>query len=270
MLRWRYAPAGKLVVMVKCMIEFRPSAQIINRVRNIVDWHREQLKCCADVLPLPERDRWKYWDNNRLWCTFYFSIVSPGGSKNARSYLKLIEANEIEFELSPTDLAKMDTNERILSMWRFGTGSNAIQKRLGRFFSKSNKVGNYRSLEYKLNKTFELLRKHGFILWFEKIDNLENERLKARELEILPGSNFKVSRDFLNNIGMTDSLIPLDIHVLSEMRDNWGWGVPKATPSNRMKYDNIEDAVREIANAINCRVVEIDKAIVSYRLAGNI
>ena len=258
------------MVMLKCMIEFEPSPQIINRVRNIVDWHREQLKCYADVLPLPERDRWKYWDNKRLWCTFYFSIVSPGGSKNARSYLKLIEANEIEFELNPTDLAQMDTNERILLMWRFGTGANAIHKRLGRFFSKFYNIGNDRSLEYKLNETFELLHNQGFILWFEKIDNLETERLKARELEILPGSNFKVSRDFLNNIGMTDSLIPLDIHVLSEMRGNWGWSVPKATPSNRMKYDKIENAVREIAKTIGCKVVEIDKAIVSYRLAGNI
>ena len=85
----------------------------------------------------------------------------------------------------------------------------------------------------------------------------------------MPGSNFKVTRDFLNNIGMTDALIPLDIHVLSEMRNNWGWNVPKATPLNRKKYESIEEAVREIAKAIGCKVVEIDKAIVSFRLAGN-
>jgi len=234
-----------------------------------VEWHRRQLECCADVLPLPEKDRWKLWDNNRLWCTFYFSIVSPGGSKNARSYLKRIEANEIEFELNPKDLAKMDTDESIKAIWKFGTGFNVIHKRLGRFFSKSDKVGNDRSLEYKLNETFEMLRKQGFILWFEKIAEYEDERLKAKELEVLPGANLKVTRDFLNNIGMTDSLIPLDIHVLSEMRNNWGWSVPKATPSNRGKYENIEEAVRGIAKAIGCKVVEIDKAIVSYRLAGN-
>ncbi len=47
------------------------------------------------------------------------------------------------------------------------------------------------------------------------------------------------------------------------------WTVPKVTPSNRRKYDNIEDAVCEIAKTIGCKVVEIDKAIVSYRPAGN-
>lgn len=85
----------------------------------------------------------------------------------------------------------------------------------------------------------------------------------------MPGSNFKVTRDFLNNIGMTDTLIPLDVHVLSEMRKSWGWNVPKATPSNRKKYENIEEGVREMAKIINCKVIEIDKAIVSFRLAGN-
>ena len=163
----------------------------------------------------------------------------------------------------------MDTNGRIKAIWRFGTGHNVIHKRLGRFFSKPDRVGSSSSLEYKLNETFEMLHEQGFITWFENIARLADERLKAKELEILPGSNFKVSRDFLNNIGMTDSLIPLDIHILSEMRNNWGWIVPKMTPSNRRKYDCIEDAVREIAQIIDCKVVEIDKAIVSYRLAGN-
>jgi hypothetical protein len=43
--------------------------------------------------------------------------------------------------------------------------------------------------------------------------------LKAKPLEFLPGSKLKVLRDFLNNIGMTDSLIPLDIHIQYEMRN---------------------------------------------------
>lgn len=120
------------------MNEFKPSIKITDRVRHIVEWHRRQLECRADVLPLPEKDRWQIWDDNRLWCTFFFSIVSPGGSKNARIYLKRIETNEIEFELNPKDLLKLDNSERIKAIWWFGTGRNSIHKRLGRFFSNRN------------------------------------------------------------------------------------------------------------------------------------
>ncbi|MCK5097855.1 MAG: hypothetical protein KAR45_07105 [Desulfobacteraceae bacterium] len=90
--------------------------------------------------------------------------------------------------------------------------------------------------------------------------------MKANELTFLPGIKLKVSRDFLNNMGMTDTLIPLDIHILSEMKKEWGWNVPENTPSNQKKYEEIEDAVRKIADIINCKVVEIDKAIVSLRI----
>jgi hypothetical protein len=251
------------------MMELIISDEIINRVESIVKWHGEQLKIKnTDILLLPEKDRWKKWDNNRVWCTFYFSIISPGGSKNARAYLKLVENNEIEFELNPIELSDMKKNERILAIWNFGTGRNIIHKRLGRFFSKPDNIGREGSLEFCLNETFENLNDKGFLSWFEEIEKLESERLKAMQLEFLPGSKFKVSRDFLNNIGMTDSLIPLDVHVLSEMRNKWGWNVSKATPSNRNTYEQIEDTVCKIADIIKSRVVEIDKAIVSYRIAG--
>jgi thermostable 8-oxoguanine DNA glycosylase len=76
-----------------------------------------------------------------------------------------------------------------------------------------------------------------------------------------------VSRDFLNNIGMTDSLIPLDVHILREMGENWGWAVPVQTPTDRRLYEQIEDSVRDIAIRVGCTVVEIDKAIFSAQLS---
>ena len=117
-----------------------------------------------------------------------------------------------------------------------------------------------------MNETFQNLVKKGFITWFKEIDELDDDRLKAKEIEILPGSKLKVSRDSLNNIGMTDTLIPLDIHTLREMRTKWKWDVPTSTPSKRENYEKIEDAVREIAMSINCKVVEIDKAIISFHI----
>ena len=240
--------------------------QIVTQVTSTVVRYRSQLTIRnSSALPLPEKDRWKKWDNNRLWCSFFFSIISPGGSKNARSYLKLIEDGKIEFELHPDKLVAMENKERILVIWKFGTGENHLKKRLARFFSKPENIGKVGSLEFKLNETFQNLVKKGFITWFREIDELDNDRFKAKGIEFLPGSKLKVSRDFLNNIGMTDSLIPLDIHILDEMRTKWKWNVPKSTPNKREIYEKIEDAVREIAKKINCKVVEIDKAIVSAR-----
>lgn len=240
--------------------------QIVTQVTSTVERHRNQLNNRnSNALPLPEKDRWKKWDNNRLWCSLFFSIISPGGSKNARAYLKLIENGKAEFELHPDKIVNIENKERILAIWKFGTRDNHLKKRLARFFSKPENIGKAGSLEFKLNETFQNLVKKGFITWFKEIDELDNDRLKAKGIEFLPGSKLKVSRDFLNNIGMTDSLIPLDIHILDEMRTKWKWNVPKSTPNKREIYEKIEDAVREIAKRINCKVVEIDKAIVSAR-----
>lgn len=238
--------------------------QIIKQVTSTVEMYRNHLiSGNPNALPLPEKDRWEKWNDNRLWCQFFFSIISPGGSINAKAYLQLIESGKIEFELHPDKLINMENEERILAIWQFGTKDNYLKKRLARFFSKRESIGKADSPEFKLNEAFQNLVKKGFISWFIEIDELDDDRLKAKEIEILPGSKFKVSRDFLNNIGMTDSLIPLDIHTLREMRTKWKWDVPTATPSNREIYEKIEDAVREIAMRINCKVVEIDKAIVS-------
>jgi len=238
--------------------------QIIKQITSTVEWYRNQLNDrSSNALPLPEKNRWKQWNDNRLWCSFFFSIVSPGGSKNAKAYLKLIENGRIEFELHPNKLVRMENKERVLAIWEFGTRGNYLQERLGRFFSKRENRGDPRNFEFKLNETFQILVKKGFISWFKEIDKLEDDRLKAKELEFIHGSKLKVTRDFLNNIGMTDSLIPLDVHILKEMRTNWNWDVPEKTPSKREIYEKIEDAIREIATRINCKVVEIDKAIVS-------
>lgn len=239
--------------------------QILKRTASIIDWHRNELdNNTPSVLRLPEKDKWKQWDNCRLWCSLFFSISSPGGSKYAREYLRLVEHREIEFELHPDKLISLDDKERISSIWEFGTGKNCINKRLARFFSKKDNINRSPgSLETKLNTVFLELYRKGFINWLKTIENMPDERLKAKEMEVLPGSKLKVSRDFLNNIGMTDSLIPLDIHILKELRDNWHWSVPSFTPSSRKNYERIEDAVREIARQLGYKVVEIDKAIIS-------
>ena len=243
-------------------MNFSISDKLLDRVASVIDWHRQEIKNPeSSVLHIPEKDAWKTWDDNRLWCSFFFSIISPGGSKTAREYLKNIEDGRITFELHPEKLATLSDKERIKKIWDFGTGNNFLHKHLDRFFSRRGNIGDIRNFEYKLTNVFTVLMKNGFIEWFETLDKLTGEREKARALEFLPGSKLKVSRDFLNNIGMTSTLIPLDVHVLKEMKEVWGWTVPKATPSNRKKYEEIEDSVRIIAQKIKCRVVEIDKAI---------
>ncbi|MFH1035200.1 MAG: hypothetical protein V1806_11895 [Pseudomonadota bacterium] len=244
------------------------SEQIISRVSRIVEWHRSQLNVNnPSVLAVPQKDQWKAWDDNKLWCTFFFSVISPGGSINARKYLRLIESGELAFELNPSKLSEMTDEQRIEEIWSLGVGNNYINTRLARFFSKPGKKYVENSLQSNLNDTFLQLKNRGFIAWFVEINKISDERSKAMELEFLPGSKFKVSRDFLNNVGMTETLIPLDVHILGEMIDNWGWDVPKHTPPVRCKYEEIEDAVREIAEKVHCKVVEIDKAIVSWRIS---
>lgn len=238
------------------------------RVSKIVTWYKnELLNPKTTVLRLPVKNAWQEWDDNRIWCSLFFSIVSPGASAAARKYLKLIENGVIEFELTPEKLLILSDNDRINAICYFGTGNNCIKRRLARFFSsKPEKIGSRNSHERRVGCTFSALSQHGFRGFLDGLNELPDDRAKAKALEFFPGIRFKVSRDFLNNIGMTDSLIPLDIHVLCEMK-TWGWNVPEETPPGRNTYEQIEDAVRLIANKIQCTVVEIDKAIFFYRIS---
>lgn len=236
--------------------------RILRRVSELLDWYRgAQVDPDSLVLPHPVKDRWKEWDDNRLWCSFFFSIVVPGGSRVARDYLEPIEDGLVEFELRPSRLLPLTTNQRQEAIWKFGRGENRLGKALGRFFSKPGNVGDTRNCEHKLTHIFGILEERGFKRWFEEIDSFDDDRLKAAQLEFLPGAKLKVSRDFLNDLGMTDTVIPLDVHVLAEMNNRWGWHVPKDTPTDRALYEAIEDSVRKIAIELDCTVVEIDKSI---------
>lgn len=240
---------------------------ILKRVQSLLEWYRKaQSDPASKVLPHPIKNRWKFWDDNRIWCSFFFSIVVPGNSRIARDYIEPIEEGLLEFELHPKLLLPFKEKERLRIIWEFGRGKNRLKKALGRFFSKPHNFGIPKNSEYKANQIFSILVKRGFKEWFEQIDQLEDDRAKAQALEILPGVKLKVSRDFLNDIGMTDSVIPLDIHILSEMRQNWNWIVPDNTPASREIYEHIENAVRLIADKLNCKVVEIDKAIYFARM----
>jgi hypothetical protein len=218
------------------------------------------------LLRHPQKDAWRKWGDSELWCTIFFSIISPGGSKVAREYLGFIERGG-DFELKPDRLISLSRPERISAIWEFGKGKNVLNKSLARFFSRSGNVGSTGTPEYKLANIFEEMHKRGFMEFLHSLDAFKDERLKAKQMEFLPGVKLKVSRDFLNNIGMTDTLIPLDRHILDEMKTIWGWNAPKNTPSKREDYEAIEDTVRHIADEINSTVMEIDKSIFSARAA---
>jgi hypothetical protein len=242
--------------------------EIIQSTSNMVDWYRkEQENPSANVPQHPQKDIWKKWDDNRLWCSLFFSIISPGGSQVAREYLEDIENHEKEFELSPNHLFHLDSKERRKAIWNFGKGHNRLGKQLARFFSKSFINTHPHNFEYKLGNTFDKLYgdyKEDFKQLFYTLNNINDERMKAKHIEeYLPG--LKISRNCLNNIGMADTLIALDRHILSEMNEKWKWDVPKNTPSSRQRYEEIEDAVRLIAKEINCTVVEIDRSIFFYK-----
>ena len=240
---------------------------ILKRVQSLLKWYRKaQSDPTSKVLPHPVKNRWKFWDDNRICCSFFFSIAVPGNSRVARDYVEQIEEGLLQFELHPNLLLPFKEEERLKIIWEFGRGKNRLKKALGRFFSKPNNFGSPKNSEYKANKIFSILVEKGFKEWFNQIDELEDDRAKAQVLEIIPGVKLKVSRDFLNDIGMTDSVIPLDIHILSEMRQKWNWIVPSSTPASREIYVHIEDAVRIIADSLDCKVVEIDKAIYFARM----
>lgn len=241
--------------------------EIIKRVESLLDWYREaQNDPRSKVLPHPIKGRWKKWDDNRLWCSFFFCIGVPGGSRVARDYIEPIEEGLLEFELRPEILLPLSSADRLTKIWKFGRGRNRLNKALGRFFSKPQNMGATSSCEYKINQIFSALAEKGFMKWFEEIDMLGDDIKKVDSLQYLHGVKQKVSRDFLNDIGMTDSVIPLDVHILSEMHNIWGWSVPKETPQGRDIYLAIEDGVREVANKLNCTVVEIDKSIYFARM----
>ncbi len=236
-------------------------------VKDIVSWYRE---ACNDpkskVLPHPTKYRWKSWDNDRLWCSIFFSIGVKGGSKAARDYIEPIEKGYEDFELKVFELTPLDTESRMRKIWEFGRGNNRLGKALGRFFSRPENFGRKNGFERNITDAFSILEKHGFMDWFYEIDSYSEDREKAKAMEEFPGVGLKVSRDFLNDIGMTDSLIALDLHVLKEMQDNWGWSVPSQTPTDRPLYEAIEDGVRNIARRAGATVLEIDKAIYFGRM----
>lgn len=211
--------------------------------------------------------RWRTWDDNRLWCSLFFTVAAKGGSVVARDYMEDIEEGLREFELHPRMLIPLSSEDRMRAIWEFGRGKNRLGKALGRFFSTPQKYGQPKGYERACTNFFNEFEKHGFTKWLHEIDKLPDERSKAMCLEVVPGINLKASRDVLNDVGMTTSLIALDVQVLGEMREHWKWLVPKQTPSgNRILYEAIEDAVRELANRLGNTVVEIDKAIYFARM----
>jgi len=238
-------------------------------VSDIVNWYREAHKDPSSlVLPHPEKGRWKQYDDSRLWCDLFFTVAAKGSSKAARDYLEPIEDGFLGFELKVADLKPLNFNERMKLIWEFGRGKNRLGKALGRFFSTPQKYGRNNSYERVCTDFFCAFEQRGFTKWLHEIDKLSSERDKAKELELVHGINLKASRDFLNAIGMTETLIALDVQVLQEMKNNWGWNVPPQTPSNRELYEKIEDGVRDIAKRIGATVLEIDKAIYFGRTTG--
>ncbi len=236
-------------------------------VNNLLEWYNKSLSNPnSKVLPHPEYGRWKKWSDDRIWCSVFFSIGVKGGSRAARDYLESIEKGLEEFELPIASLTPLEFGDRMRKIWRFGRGYNRSGKALGRFFSKDENFGRKNSFEKSIAESFGVLEKHGFAKWFREISEYNDDRKKAHFMEELPGVGLKVSRDFLNDIGMTNSLIALDIHVLAEMRDTWKWAVPPTTPNDRTIYEAIEDGVRAVAESIGVTVLEIDKAIYFSRM----
>ena len=68
-------------------MEYELNEKILVRVKSLIDWYRNaQHDPNSKVLPHPLEDRWKNWDDNRLWCSMFFAIGVPGSSRAARDY----------------------------------------------------------------------------------------------------------------------------------------------------------------------------------------
>ncbi|MFZ1682528.1 MAG: hypothetical protein WAU88_00215 [Candidatus Zixiibacteriota bacterium] len=251
-------------------MEYQINSDVLRYVEEIVSWYgTASQNRHSRVLPHPAFGRWKSWDDCRLWCALFFTVAAKGGSGVSRDYLEGIEDGYYEFELHPKGLIPLSYDNRMRQIWEFGRGKNRLNKALGRFFSTPQKFGRPNSYERVCTDFFCTFEKHGFTKWLYEIDQLSDERSKAKCLEEVPGISLKASRDFLNELGMTTSLIALDVQVLGEMREHWRWDVPTQTPSgNRGVYEAIEDAVRLIAKQLQLDVLQIDKAIYFARMTG--
>jgi thermostable 8-oxoguanine DNA glycosylase len=252
------------------------SDQKLKQIYDKVIWYRNASKVAkSKVLPHPEFGRWKKWDDDRVFCSIFFCIAARNNSIAARDYLDPIEKGDLKFELKVSDLMPLSDNERIRLIWEFGTGNNRNKARLGIYFSqphKVNNVGKYpktrNNYERVIAETFKLFAERGFIDCLIDIDRHHKQRDKANIVAALipMGVKQKVSRDFLNDVGMTDSLIALDRHVMAELKEIWGWDVRDGTPPNKAEYDEIEDAVRSVAGHLGVTVLEIDKSIYFSRM----
>ncbi|MCK5097854.1 MAG: hypothetical protein KAR45_07100 [Desulfobacteraceae bacterium] len=121
---------------------FPITKEVVNRISSVINWHREALKNNnKGILQVPIKDNWKSWDDNRLWCSLFFSITSPGSSKNAHEYLRKIENGMQDFELKPELLSSLSDGERIKAIWTFGTGKNAIKSILEDFSANLKTLG---------------------------------------------------------------------------------------------------------------------------------
>ena len=116
-------------------MNFPITDELLEQVALVIDRYKQEIKNPqSSVQRIPVKDAWKTWDDNRLWCSFFFSIISPGGSKTAPEYLKYIEDGSIKFELYIEKLAALSHEERIMEIWEFGTGNNFLHERLGLYF----------------------------------------------------------------------------------------------------------------------------------------
>ncbi len=238
-------------------------------VKSIVNWY---CNACnnpsSQVLRHPEFGRWKSWDDDQLFCSIFFAVAAKKRSIEAREYLDLMENHNLNFELQVSMLTGLSYEKKLMKIWEFGKGKNRLNKCLGLYFSTPGNIGRKGNYERTITDFFCAFEDRGFKAWLIKMEKIKSERDRAKQLEFVPGIKLKASRDFLNDIGMTNSLVALDSHVLSEMREIWKWKVPENTPSSRKRYLEIEDGVRDIARRIAATVLEIDKAIYYARSTG--
>jgi len=239
------------------MNTFRLGDEQLVAVSDIVSWYREaQADPRSRVLPHPKKERWREFDEDRLWCDIFFTVAVKGGSRVARDYMQSIEDGTATFELKVSQLRALEPEARMPAIRAFGRGENRLGKALGRFFSLPENFGQDNSYERVCADFFEAFKSRGFTDWLYAIDALVDERQKAMTLELVPGINLKASRDFLNGLGMTTTLVALDVRVLRELKEKWGWNVPLQTPSHdRGLYEAIEDGVRDVAERIGVTVV---------------
>ena len=96
---------------------------------------------------------------------------------------------------------------------------------------------------------------------FEKVVDLDLDRVTVDELVRVKGIGPKTARFFVMHSRKNERVATLDVHILKWLREQGVENVPSQTPQNSLTYNRLEKAFLELAEKMGRTPAELDLQI---------